>query len=70
MWTVGPYSVLNVPGEMMPSLVTFAQDETRVDETVALLKAFYKGENPNVPWPQVRGVLLVDVGCLSGRDVC
>ena len=35
VWTVGPYSVLNVPGEMMPSLVTFAQDETRVDETGA-----------------------------------
>ena len=49
-------SVLNEPGEMMPSRVTFVQDETRVDETVALLKSFYKGEKSNVPWPQAAGV--------------
>jgi len=45
-------SVVDVPGELMPSPVRFVQDEARVEEAVALLKDFYKGENPNVPRPQ------------------
>ena len=45
-------SVLDVPGEMMPSAVRFQQDQARVEEAVALLKEFYKGENPNAPRPQ------------------
>ena len=44
-------SVVDVPGTLMPSPVRFAQDETRVEEAVGLLKDFYKGENPNVPRP-------------------
>ena len=44
-------SVLDVP-QMLPSPVRFAQDRARVDEAVALLKEFYKGENPNAPRPQ------------------
>ena len=44
-------SVVDVPGTLMPSPVRFAQDETRVEEAVRLLKDFYKGENPNVPRP-------------------
>ena len=46
-------SVVNVPGELMDGTrVRFAQDVQRVQEAVALLKEFYKGENPNVPRPQ------------------
>lgn len=47
-------SVLDVPGDMMPSRVEFRQDEGRVEEAIALLKEFYKGENPNAPQPAPR----------------
>ncbi|XP_037094368.1 tRNA-specific adenosine deaminase 2-like [Pollicipes pollicipes] len=42
-------SVLSVPGRLLPTDATFVQDAERVDEAIALLKEFYKGDNPNAP---------------------